>query len=324
MQDKVHKMQDPKVVALIPAFNAGSFLKKSVASLLDQVTDRPRIIVIDDASSDNSLNDLLEWEAAGKIEIRRNQRNQGKAESLNQAFAEFEADFFIIQDADDVAKPDRVTRQLAFMQADSAIGCSSSFVDYVNSAGDYVAAGKLDILDDAKQREYLAGDEPFGLYCPAVILRAEVVKNPALRFRGEFWPADDIDLWNRIAEAGYKVRAQPEYLVGYRVHGKSVVTSGFAKTRMQYEWLRACLRARRAKNPEPTRDEFLHNWNAVSWWKRANRSRKFYAKGFYRAAGFAVAEKSYASALAKGLLAIVLQPTYAIRRALSQLQNRLR
>jgi glycosyltransferase involved in cell wall biosynthesis len=324
VQDKVHNTQQPRVVALIPAFNAGSFLKQSVASLLDQVTDRPRIIVIDDASSDKSLNDLLEWEAAGKIEIRRNQRNQGKAESLNQAFAEIEADFFIIQDADDVAKPDRVTRQLAFMQADSAIGCSSSFVDYVNSAGDYVAAGKLDILDDAKQREYLAGDEPFGLYCPAVILRAEVVKNPDLRFRGQFWPADDIDLWNRIAEAGYKVRAQPEYLVSYRVHGKSVVTSGFAKTRMQYEWLRSCLRARRAKLPEPNREEFLQTWNSASWWKRMNRSRKFYAKGCYRAAGFAVAEKKYIVAASRGLMAIMLQPTYALRRAMSQLQNRLR
>ena len=321
MQDIVHNTQLPKVVALIPAFNAGPFLKKSVASLLDQVTDRPRIIVIDDASSDKSLNDLLEWEAAGKIEIRRNQRNQGKAESLNQAFAEIEADFFIIQDADDVAKPDRVARQLAFMRADPAIGCSSSFVDYINSAGDYVASGKLDLLDDAKQREYLAGDEPFGLYCPSVILRAEVVKNPELRFRGQFWPADDIDLWNRIAEAGYKVRAQPEYLVSYRVHGKSVVTSGFVKTRMQFEWLRACLRARRVGKSEPNHVEFLNSWNTIPWWKQVNRSRKFYAKGYYRAAGFSIAEKAYISAAINGFMSIILQPKYALQRLFRQLRN---
>jgi glycosyltransferase involved in cell wall biosynthesis len=314
----------PKLVALIPAYNAGQYLQQCVKSLIDQVGVVIRIVVIDDASTDNSINDLCVWENKNLLEIRRNTSNLGRAASINKAFEEIEADYFIIQDADDLAKPDRVVRQLAFMQADPALGCSSSFVDYINAEGAYVAAGKLDLLDDEKLHEYLASDDPFGLYCPAVILRAEVVKNPSLRFRGDFWPADDIDLWNRIAEAGYKVRAQPEYLVGYRVHGKSVVTSGFAKTRMQYEWLRACLRARRAKKTEPTRDEFMQSWNAVSWWKRANRSRKFYAKGFYRAAGFAVAEKSYASALAKGLLAIMLQPTYAIRRALSQLQNRLR
>ncbi|MDP4721661.1 MAG: glycosyltransferase [Akkermansiaceae bacterium] len=312
----------PKVVAVIPAYNPGVYLKESVESLLAQTPAIPHIVVIDDGCSDGSIDQLLDWEREGRIEIHRNPQNLGKAESLNRAFTIYEADYFIIQDADDVAKPERVARQLAFMEENPDVGCSSSFVDYISSNGTYVAEGKLDLLDDDRLAEYLAGDEPFGLYCPAVILRASVVKNPSLQFREQFWPADDIDLWNRIAESGHKVRAQPENLVCYRVHGNSAVTSGFARTRMQFEWLRACLRARRTGRPEPSKDEFLAIWNSAPWWKRWNRSRKFLAKGFYRAAGFAAAEKSYLKAAAKAMVALVLQPSYSLRRAVMQLRGR--
>ena len=300
----------PLVVALVPAYNPGKFLKESVASLLEQSPDAPRIVVIDDGCTDGSIDALRGWEHEGRIEIRRNPQNIGKAESLNRAFEEYDADYFIIQDADDVAKPDRVARQLEFMEAHPEIGCSSSLVEYISSNGGHVAKGKLDLLDDERLAEYLAGDEPFGLYCPAVILRSEVVKDPSLHFRGDYWPADDIDLWNRIAEKGYKVRAQPEYLLGYRVHGTSAVTSGFTRTRMQFEWVRASLRARRTGKPEPTKEEFLAEWNSAPVLKRWNRSRKFLAKGFYRAAGFAAAEKSYVKAAAKAAVALVLQPGY--------------
>lgn len=313
----------PKVVALVPAYNPGKFLKESVASLLDQVPTPPHIVVIDDGCSDGSIDALRGWEAEGRIEFRRNPKNIGKAESLNQAFEEYTADYFIIQDADDLAKPDRVARQLEFMETHPEIGCSSSFVEYISSSGGHVAKGKLDLLDDMRLAEYLAGDEPFGLYCPAVILRSEVVKDPTLRFRGDYWPADDIDLWNRIAEKGYKVRAQPEYLLGYRVHGTSAVTSGFTRTRMQFEWVRASLRARRTGKPEPTKEEFLAEWNSAPVLKRWNRSRKFLAKGFYRAAGFAAAEKSYGKAAGKAAVALVLQPGYSMRRALMQLKGRV-
>jgi glycosyltransferase involved in cell wall biosynthesis len=313
----------PKVVALVPAYNPGNYLKESVASLLAQVPEVPHIVVIDDGCKDGSIDALRDWEREALIEIHRNPENLGKAESLNRAFAAYHADYFIIQDADDLAKPERVAKQVAFMGENPDVGCSSSFVDYISANGTYVAQGKLDLLDDRRLAEYLAGDEPFGLYCPAVIMRASVVKDPSLQFRGKFWPADDIDLWNRIAEKGYKVRAQPENLVCYRVHGKSAVTSGFAKTRMQFEWLRSCLRARRSGFPEPTREEFLRVWSSAPWWRRLNRYRKFLAKGYYRAAGFAVAENAYISAAGKSIMAVILQPDYALRRAASQLRHRL-
>ena len=314
---------EPRIVAIVPSFNGGSYLRPCIESLINQIPVRPRIIVVDDGSTDKSIENLQDLIDSGVIEIHRNPCNMGRANSVNQIFESLCADYFILQDADDLAKTERVARQVAFMEQNSDVACSSSFVDYISADGSHVAKGKLDLLDDARLTEYLAGDEPFGLFCPAVILRASVVKDPELRFRGQFWPADDIDLWNRIAEKGFKVRAQPENLVKYRIHGNSAVTSGFAKTRMQFEWLRACLRARRSGQPELTKDEFLALWHAAPWWQRVNRARKFLAKGYYRAAGFAVAERSYLKAAVKCAIAVLLQPGYSLRRAATQLRGRL-
>jgi glycosyltransferase involved in cell wall biosynthesis len=313
---------DSRVIAIIASYNGGDYLRLCVESLVNQVPKRPRIIVIDDASTDHSIESLEQLISSGVVEVHRNSKNLGRADSVNQIFNKFDPDFFILQDADDLAKPNRVSRQVAFMDANPEVACSSTFVEYINANGDYVADGKLDLLHDQRLQDYLTGDEPFGLYCPAIILRSSVVKDPTLQFRKAFWPADDIDLWNRIAEKGHKVRAQPEKLVCYRVHGNSAVTSGFKRTRMQFEWLRACLRARRKGKAEPTKEEFLAVWNAAPFWQRWNRGRKFLAKGFYRAAGFAVAEKSYLKAMVKALVAVILQPSYSVRRAFAQLRGK--
>jgi glycosyltransferase involved in cell wall biosynthesis len=308
----------PTVAALVPAYNAGKYLSASVGSLLAQTRVPDRIIVIDDASTDGSILHLEDWEKKGLVEVWRNERNLGKAVSLNRAFSTLNADYFLLQDADDIALPHRVERQLAFMEANPSLGCTSGFVQYIGARGNPIARGALDLLSESRLSEYLAGDEPFGLFCPAAMLRREAIEREDLRFRGQFWPADDIDLWNRIAEAGWMVLAQPEVLVQYRIHGSSAVSSNFIRTRLQFEWVRACLRARRTGLTEPGQEEFMAEWNGVSPLRRLNRSRKIAAKGYYRAGGFAAAERHIPSAVAKLFAAVLLDPVYSLKRLASQ------
>ena len=309
------------IVALIPSFNAGSYLRASVLSLLQQTKVPDRIIVIDDASTDGSIEHVADLEEDRKIEIHRNPINLGKAEALNHAFNHIDADYFILQDADDISLPHRVERQVAFMDSNAKLGCSSSFIQYINKKGDSIGTGRLDLISEDKLKDYLTGDEPFGLFCPSVILRSKVVRNPELQFRGRFWPADDIDLWNRIAEAGWLVQAQPEVLVQYRIHGSSVVSSNFIRARMQFEWVRACLRARRKCQPEPDHEEFTKSWNSISLIHRMNRSRKIVSKGLYRSGGFAVAERKYLSAFMLLCGAIILDPKYSVSRLIRQISK---
>ncbi len=306
-------------VVFVPAFNAGKFLKLSLESLINQQPERPRVILIDDASTDGSIKDIQEYLDSGLVEIKKNRTNLGKAKSLNQCFAETHGTLFFLQDADDIAMPNRIYKQAQYMANNPDVACSCSFIKYINTEDKEIAQGRLDLLDSDKLEEYLAGNEPFGMFCPSIVLRSDVAKYSNTRFRSEFWPADDIDLWNRMAEAGHTLRVQPEYLVKYRVHGNSIISKDYYKSRMQYEWVRCCLKARRTGMQEPTQEEFLKSWRGASINQKFKRMRKITAKGMYRSAGFAHASSKPIRAAVCLLLATILSPIYTIKRLTQQI-----
>lgn len=310
----------PSLVALVPCFNGEKYLEASVVSLINQTHPPDQIYVIDDGSSDRSRSIIKSLEANHPTVVAIfHEQNRGKASCLNECFDRLSADYFFLQDADDISHPNRMEYQLNFMDAHPEVACSSSFIRYINACEKVVGKGTLDLVSQERLDGYLISDEPFGLFCPAVVLRGSMVRDSSLRFRQQFWPADDIDLWNRIAEKGHKVRAQPEYLVDYRIHGNSAVTSSFHKTREKFEFVRTCLRARRSANPEPTWDEFVAIRASRPMTSKLNDSRKALAKGLYRNAGFRWGEGRRLTGLLSLTASACLQPGYVLPRLRNQL-----
>jgi glycosyltransferase involved in cell wall biosynthesis len=307
------------VTIIICCHNAAPFIRQAIESCLNQNRPAQKLVVIDDASTDGSVAVMDQYTRAGAMELIQNRHRQGRAISVNRAFETVKTKYIALLDADDVAMPGRFERQVEFMEAHPRIGCSSSFVRYINTVGTRIASGVLSLLTERDLENHLSAGEPIGLFAPAVILRAEVVKNPALRFRAAFWPADDIDLWNRIAEAGWQVLAQPEFLTAYRIHSSSIVTTDARNTRLQYEWVRACLRARRRGLREPAHDEFQRQLEAMPLTAKLNRERKVEAKVSCRAAGFALGERRFIRATLHLAKAFCLQPGYVSRRLAQQI-----
>lgn len=312
-------MSEIKVTIAIPAYNAEKFLRETIQSCIAQDYKNLDIVVINDGSTDGTLSVAEEFKANNKLNII-DQKNKGKAESLNQVMEDVDSDYLAIMDADDVAMSSRISRQVAFMEQHPRLGATSSYLEYISESGRAVGVMKSDLLSAEAATRYEDDNEPFALFCPSAMIRKEVFKNKRLRFRGEFWPADDVDLWNRIYEAGYEVFIQPEILVKYRIHSLSAVTSSFMRTRKQFEYLRECMRARRAGLPEPTRDAHEEGLAKLPLWKKFNRYRKNIAKASYRTAGFAFAEKSYLRAMYYMAKSLICQPSYTLRRLRSQLR----
>jgi GT2 family glycosyltransferase len=152
---------------------------------------------------------------------------------------------------------------------------------------------------------------------PAVAFRRSAVMAVG-GYRTQFFPTEDIDLWNRLVENGYKVLVQPEYLLDYRMHGNSATISGQRLTIMKLHWLKDCALRRRAAKPELTLEEFLAERRAAPWLTRLNRSRKDLAKIFYKAAVFHYAQRQYPSLFFKLLLAVGLQPATTLAMVASK------
>src|SRR5207245_472394 len=99
-------MTAPRISAIIPNFNHAKFLPRSVGSFLNQPLLPAEIIVVDDASTDNSLevlNSLAQQHPI--IRVLRNEKNMGVNASMNRAMAEAPGDYVLFTAADDELRP---------------------------------------------------------------------------------------------------------------------------------------------------------------------------------------------------------------------------
>ncbi|MBV9227137.1 MAG: hypothetical protein JOY85_24135, partial [Acidobacteriaceae bacterium] len=168
---------------------------------------------------------------------------------------------------------------------------------------------------------YLDHDLAIGILHPGAMMSRELLVKVG-GYRGAFDPANDIDLWGRMADAGAIILVQPESLMKYRVHDGSISARSYSRNRLKYQWARDCMRARRRGNPEPGWEEYVAARERAPLWKRANRWRKTSARQLYRQSAQNYLARRFFSALWSILLAALLQPSYAVVRLLAQLPNR--
>ncbi len=107
-------MDSGLVSVIVPVYNAGAFLERAVASLLQQSYQPMEIIVVDDGSTDGAV-DALEARHGARIRVLR-QPNRGKPNALNHALSLARGEFYALQDADDYSHPERIARQVAELQ----------------------------------------------------------------------------------------------------------------------------------------------------------------------------------------------------------------
>jgi hypothetical protein len=224
-------------------------------------------------------------------------------------------------DADDIMRPNRLEVQLEFIRQNPDLRACSCMARYMDERGQEFATTHNSLPTAEALKAHLDRGDAIGMLNPGAAMHRETAIAIG-GYRNQFKQAEDCDLWNRLAEQGHLILVQNEILMKYRIHGGSLTTSNFSESRLYYEWVRACMRARRNEEAEPDWESFLQSWDSVPLWTRANRWRKMYSKAFYRQAGRAMLTEHRVHGLYKFALATVLQPTYTLPRAMSQVFGR--
>jgi glycosyltransferase involved in cell wall biosynthesis len=205
----------PTVTVLMPVFNAMPYLKEACESLLAQTYRDYEILVFDDASTDGSA-EYLDSIQNNRFRVIHSPK-QGYASLLNQGLELTDAKYVARMDADDVCLPTRLERQIARMESQPNLVICGCQAITINGSGDPV--GTIDYaLSDIEIRHELLGTPPFlhpGVVYRTVDARAVGGYDPALV------PAEDFDLWWRLAERG-EMGNCPETLMKYRMHGKNI------------------------------------------------------------------------------------------------------
>jgi glycosyltransferase involved in cell wall biosynthesis len=309
------------VSVLLPAHNAARFVEQAVRSTLAQTHRHLELIAIDDGSTDGT-GDILRRLAREDDRVRvLSHENMGMGRSLNDAIAKARYDWLARMDADDVMPPDRIARQLAFLAANPHLVVCSSLVHYIDSAGKVIGHNRSDFTDPENVKRMLRENRPVGFHHPAVMMRKDVILDVG-GYRHQFWPCDDLDLWNRVLERHPDgVLVQDAFLMQYRIHQESICVSAARKVCQTEDWVRECMISRRAGKAEPTWEAYRQSLDALPLLERLGRSRRAAARTQYKLATLHYSKRRYLRLVPALLLASLLEPSYVVRRVLPQFRR---
>ena len=205
--------QVPRVSAVLPAYNSGPHLREAVESVLAQTADDLELIVVDDASTDDTPRRLASY-CDPRLVCLRNPANLGQTRSLNRGLRAARGRYVARMDHDDVAEPARFARQAAYLDAHPGVTVLGTWATFIDPAG--APAGTAEPpAAPAVLAWALAGG------CPLIHSSVMFRRGPVLAAGGydpAFGLAEDYDLWTRLLQAGRRLAVLPEYLCRVRRH----------------------------------------------------------------------------------------------------------
>jgi glycosyltransferase involved in cell wall biosynthesis len=205
----------PKVTVLLAVHDGEPYVRRCVESVLDQTFADFEFLVVDDASTDGTVATIDSF-GDPRIRLLRNDSNLGQVPSLNRGLAEARGEYVARIDADDWCRPERLERQVAVLDGEPAVGVVGTWMDIVDERDRPVDSLRSRIADFV---EFVYHTLIMRVYIshPSAMFRREVVTELG-GYDESTGPAEDKDLWRRLALARWDARIVPEPLVVYRSH----------------------------------------------------------------------------------------------------------
>ena len=225
----------PKVTVLMPVYNREKYLREAIDSILSQTFTDFEFLIVDDGSTDNSL-EIINSYSDSRIRLIRNSANLGISKSLNIGLSESLGDYVARMDSDDISLPNRLQEQIEFLNQNPDITVLGSHMNFIDMHGqnlehlNYLPSYSLSHQEIVYAMLYSI---PFAH--PSVIFkRLEVLKIGGYRLLKE-WESvstEDYDLWLRVAARNYELANLSEFLMHYRNHPKSLTQIAFANNKL--------------------------------------------------------------------------------------------
>lgn len=203
----------PKVSVLLPVWQGEEHLRAAVESILNQTFKDFELLVIDDASADGSA-EVIESYDDPRIRFFRNEANLGLTATLNRGLELARGEYVARMDQDDVSLPERLAKQVAFMDARPELAASGTWAREMDGEGRVTGERRMAVGEELKYGYWW----PCPIIHPSAIIRKSLLG--PLRYNPEVGHAADYDLWLSLKKR-HALDNLPEYLLLYRVHGGS-------------------------------------------------------------------------------------------------------
>ncbi len=259
----------PIVSVVMPVRNAEAWLAQAVESVFVQTLADFELIVVDDGSTDASPEIIAALSRRdSRIRPVRQPQPEGLVSALNKALGLARAPLLARLDADDVALPERLARQVRCFNEQSGLVLLGSWAERIDEGGRRIGYSRPE-TNPERLAEMVQWSNPF--VHSSVMMRTALAQKIG-GYRDAFLGAEDADLWLRLSEHGIAANL-PHALVRYRIHGGNV---------SQRFGVRQCFSARLARSAAAGRrslgvDPAARLSGPPDWWAR-EAEQEFYAE----------------------------------------------
>ncbi len=213
------------VSIIVPVYRAQAYIAETIAMVRKQTYHNWELILVDDASPDDSaklIQNMIDEKSAETERIRliRKEKNEGAAKARNTGIALAQGRYIAFLDADDIWFPDKLEKELAFMKQKHA---GFAFTAY--EFGDENAKGTGKTVTVPEQLTYRKALSRTVIFTTTVIFDMKVIPKELIRMPDV--ESEDTATWWKILRAGYTAYGLNEVLAIYRRPEKSLSSNKF-------------------------------------------------------------------------------------------------
>ena len=201
---------NPKVTVLMTVYNRET-VSKTIDSILQQTFKDFEFLIIDNASTDNTQK-IINSYTDKRIRLYINDNNYGQTYSLNRGLTLAQGEYIARIDADDIALPDRLMKQVQFLDENQDYGLCGSWVRYISETDELTITMKM-----PDSNELLRSMQLFacGMYHPTAMYRRNIIVDNNICYDPEIVISEDYEIWRKILLFSKGINL-PEILVYYR------------------------------------------------------------------------------------------------------------
>jgi glycosyltransferase involved in cell wall biosynthesis len=212
-------IEKPKISVTMPVYNAGKFLVAAIESILNQTYSNFELVIVDDASTDNSWEILSEYARRNKkIKLLRNIKHCGIPKTIKKAISQSKANFIARMDADDITPLNRFEKQIKYLIKHPNTIVLGGQVDLINENGIFIAHKQFpkkhgEIIDMA----FTA----MPLQQGTMMVNKKLLPKNFVWYKNNLETSEDLDFLFRASKYG-RLANLGDVCLYYRQHGQSL------------------------------------------------------------------------------------------------------
>ena len=208
---------NPLISVVMSVLNREKYVPAAIQSVLDQSYTNFEFIIIDDGSTDRTLEVIRQF-TDPRIRVMVNEKNLGISRSSNLGVKIAQGRYIARMDSDDVCLPRRFEKQVEFLRLHPEVGVLGTEVNELIGNGKAITRSRNILTDPYSIKFWLLTDSV--IYNPTAMINKEILLqvngyDPAFNY------SEDYELWTRLAKIT-QITVLPDPLLNYRIHPESV------------------------------------------------------------------------------------------------------